>query len=476
MKNVSITDITLRLRGREAAAALGFKEKIDIVKALDRLQVNAIETAPLSGDKADILFLHTVAPLVGKRILTVPTGLDDASIEAAFEALRPAAHPRLDIQAPVSTVQMEYLCRKKPPLVLEAIGKAVAKAKSLGIETEVSLLDATRAERPFLASVLESVLAAGADVVTLCDSAGILLAGEMHAFVSGLLADVPGLSKTTLAVECSDALHMAGACAIACLSAGATQVKVATGAAGALPLRSFADIVRAKGRDLGLGCGLDMTACESLTATVEALLGRREAHGTAASAAPGHVPAHADEWSLSAKDSEADVAEAVRKLGYELSEDDLAKVFAEVRRIGERKDIGPKDLDAIVASAALQVPPTYALESFVITSGNLISSMATINLLRAGDAVRGSALGDGPIDAAFRSIENILGRHFDLDDFQIASVTEGREAVGSAVVRLLANGRLYSGKGVSTDIVGAAIRAYVNALNKICHEENGGAQ
>ena len=120
----------------------------------------------------------------------------------------------------------------------------------------------------------------------------------------------------------------------------------------------------------------------------------------------------------------------------------------------------------------MQVPPTYTLKSFVINSGNIITSMAHIILLKNGQEVQGFSMGDGPIDAAFLSIENIVGRHFELDDFQITAVTEGREAVGSGIVRLRSNGKLYSGKGVSTDVIGAGIRAYVDALNKICYEEN----
>ena len=89
-----------------------------------------------------------------------------------------------------------------------------------------------------------------------------------------------------------------------------------------------------------------------------------------------------------------------------------------------------------------------------------------------GEKMQGIMMGDGPIDAAFLSIENILGRHFELDDFQITAVTEGREAVGSGVVRLRSNGKLYSGKGISTDVIGAGIRAFIAALNKICYEEN----
>ena len=118
----------------------------------------------------------------------------------------------------------------------------------------------------------------------------------------------------------------------------------------------------------------------------------------------------------------------------------------------------------------MQVPSTYKLASYVVNNGNIISATANIELTKNGESLSGVAIGDGPIDAAFRAVEQIVGRHFELDDFQIQSVTQGREAVGSAIVKLRSDGKLYSGRGVSTDIIGASIYAYINALNKICFE------
>ena len=97
--------------------------------------------------------------------------------------------------------------------------------------------------------------------------------------------------------------------------------------------------------------------------------------------------------------------------------------------------------------------------------------MAHIKLNHHGTSSEGIALGDGPIDAAFLAIEQITHHHYELDDFQIRAVTEGREAMGETVVRLVSNGKLYSGRGISTDIVGSSIQAYMNALNKIAYEE-----
>ena len=154
----------------------------------------------------------------------------------------------------------------------------------------------------------------------------------------------------------------------------------------------------------------------------------------------------------------------------------LAAVVAFFCRIAAKKQtVGEKELDAIIASAALQVPPTYRLESYVINTGNTISASAQMKLTKNGQTLSGVSLGDGPVDAAFLAIESILGRHYELDDFQIQAVTEGREAMGESVVKLRSGGKLYSGRGISTDIIGASVHAYLNAINKIVYEEAANA-
>ena len=181
----------------------------------------------------------------------------------------------------------------------------------------------------------------------------------------------------------------------------------------------------------------------------------------------------ADETSihLDVKDTQEDIAVAVKKLGYDLSEEDEAKVYEEFVRVAEKKNVGAKELDAIVASVALQVPATYKLISYVINNGNIINSTAQFTLEKDGEQLQGICIGDGPVDASFLAIDQIVGHHYELDDFQIQSVTQGKEAMGSALVKLRNGSKLYSGNGISTDIMGASIRAYLNAVNKIVYEE-----
>jgi 2-isopropylmalate synthase len=276
-----------------------------------------------------------------------------------------------------------------------------------------------------------------------------------------------------LGVQCADGLSLAAAAALSAVEAGAGLVKTSTGGDGVLPLETIAGILRARGVELNLSSNIAMTELSRAAGQVRWMVSaKREAAsdfeaGTARGADEAVV--------LSSESSLSDISAAVQKLGYDLSEEDNAKVYAAFLRIADKKNVGEKELDAIVASAALQVPPTYTLESYVINSGNVITATAQVKLLKQGKTLPGFGVGDGPIDAAFLAIEQIIGHHYELDDFQIQAVTEGREAMGSALVRLREDGKLYSGKGISTDIIGASIHAYLNALNKIVYEEGARA-
>ena len=159
-------------------------------------------------------------------------------------------------------------------------------------------------------------------------------------------------------------------------------------------------------------------------------------------------------------------------LGYDLSEADCGNVYKALITVCEKRGtVGAKEFEALIASNAMQAPSTYHFESYTTTSSNLSKSMSQVTLKMGGEIICGVSSGDGPIDSAFRAIEQCIGYHYELDNFEVQSVTEGKEALGSALVRLRNNGKLYSGNGTSTDIVGASIRAYINAINKIVAEE-----
>ena len=472
MKHISVTDTTIRQAGKAAGYTLSFREKIELAKLLDRLGVSVIELHVVENPKIDSLLIKSVASAVKESAVCVPVALDPASVSLVWAALKEAKHPRIQVPAPVSAVQMEYLAGKKPAAMLEAIRQTVAAARAVCEDVEFLADDATRADPAFLAEALQAAIAAGASGVTVCDAAGNMLPDAFGSFVRGIYEAVPQTKDVRFGVSCSDALSMADACAVSAIAAGAGEIKTAAYCVDTANLAHLAKLLAAKAQDFGVVSTLQFTQMNRLLSQIAWMCqtGRSQLSpfDNGVQTSSGAV--------LTVHDTQEAVMKMAAALGYDLSEEDGAKVYEAFCRIAAKKQtVGEKELDAIIASAALQVPPTYRLESYVINTGNTISASAQMKLTKNGQTLSGVSLGDGPVDAAFLAIESILGRHYELDDFQIQAVTEGREAMGESVVKLRSGGKLYSGRGISTDIIGASVHAYLNAINKIVYEEAANA-
>ncbi len=457
MKKIFVTDFTLK-NAVSGDRKLSFRDKTNIAKCLDSVGVDAIELSTLKNLKEDAVVNRTIAGLVKNCTVKISVGLTEESLNEAFLSIKDAVDPCLRISVPVSTVQMEYLYHLKAPKMLEIVADMCAKAKAICEKVEFVAVDASRADREFLKEICVAAYNNGALAVTLCDDAGIMMPQEM----AKMVADVKSVCDIAVSVMPSNELNMAAANAVAAINAGADGVETCS-SDNWLQAGVLSDIIRKKGIDLGVESHLDATVIHR---NLEEMLNNASDNFKIA-ATP-----KTDENTISLNHSStlSDVSEAVRLLGYELSHADSGKVYEEFLRVSsKKKKIGVKEIEAIVASAAMQVPSTYHVESYVINSGNIITATANIQLSRDGELLTGTSTGDGPINAAFLAIEQIVGHHYELDDFQIQSVTEGHEAMGEALVKLRDGDKLYSGSGVSTDVIGASIRAYVNALNKIVY-------
>ena len=467
MRTIRISDITMKQSAE--GFALSFKEKIELAKLLDKLGTSVIELEGIHNARIDALRVKSIAAAVRDSVVAVPVELNHESVEKTWNALKLAKHPRLQVCAPVSSVQMEYLFHKKPDAMLAAIGQITAACQALCPDVEFVADDATRSDPAFLAQAITTAMNAGASTVTVCDTAGTMLPAEFSDFVDSLYAAVPNLKDITLGISCSDELSMADSCTIAAVIRGAGEVKAAAYPLGSASLANIAKIISARGDNFGGDTHVRVT---HLSRTISQIQWMCQTGRSKTSPFDNGVREEETGIYLTAHDDISAVLKAVERLGYDLSQEDGMKVYEAFQAIAAKKEqVSIKELDAIVASAAMQVPPAYVLDTYVINAGNTISATAHMKLQKNGATLEGVCVGDGPIDAAFLAIESITGRHYELDDFQIQAVTEGREAMGQTVVKLRSNGKLYSGRGISTDIVGASIRAYLSALNKIVYEE-----
>ena len=470
MKKIYIADMTLSNSGRDKKQSLSFKEKIEIAKHLDNSGVDVIELHGIEDTRTDTLFIRTVSTFAKNSVLSVPVGIDENAAEAAAEALSGAVKSRLRVCVPVSTVQMEYFFRMKPAAVLEYIKKNVSKCASFSRDVEFRALDATRAETEFLADCVRSAIASGATVITLCDNAATMMPDTFRSFLSEFSKAVPEISTVRLGILCENKYDMALSSAMMAISAGASEIKVSVGDDSLPSLETASQILRDCGDKYGISSGIKYTEILRHTKQIDWIKNARISGNTPFDSGTS-LPNGDSEIYLTAADDISSVTSAVIKLGYDLSEEDNTKVYEAFKKVAETKDVSFKELEAIVASESLQVPPTYRLISYLINSSNVTSPMAHVKLEKNGRELQGVCVGNGPIDSAFLAIEQIVGHHYELDDFQIQAVTEGRQSLGSALIRLRAGGKIYSGNGISTDIIGASISAYLSAVNKIAYEE-----
>lgn len=462
MKTLRIDDRTLCI----TEAYSSFREKLETARLLIRTGIDTLELPAVSDPVTDSLLVRTISAFAKDCRISVATGLNEEGIRNAVSALSAAAHPVLRVEVPLSAGMMEYVCHVKSPKMGEYITGLISKAKAEGFEVEFYAEDATRAEKDFLLDMLETACKAGASSVTVSDLVG-LLPDEIAALAADCATRLAAYS-VQIGVSCSNRNGLATASAVLSVKDGSCPELsiVKTSVSEELTsLETFGDILKNRGNDNDLRSALHYTELKRLTARIAWILGGRRPEKAAV------LPEDDGIFQLDEHADANDVAAAVSRLGYDLSDDDMSKVIEEFRRVVVNKKVSAKDLEAIVASTALQVPPTYTLVDYVINSANIFPASAQITLLKSGEVLRGISIGDGPIDAAILAIEQIIGRTFEMDDFRIQSVTEGKEAVGNALVRLRSAGKLYSGNGISTDIIGAGIRAYINAVNKIVYGE-----
>lgn len=456
---VIICDETLRENGINKSLEMSFKEKLELAKQLDLLNVDIIGVGPVADEKTDSILFRTICSFATNSTISCSAVATKKSVDLAYAAIRNAENKILSIEFPSTVMQMEYMYHKKPEAMIETIKELVSYAKSLNVKVEAVMVDATRAEKAYIVNAVKAAMEVDADYIAIMDTASVMIPAEFKNFVQ----DIKNETKATnLGIGCSDELSFATATVFETVNE-VSYVKTSV-FGGSLP--KFGDVCQVI-KSLGFKKDLEMNVNYTKFKDVVGSFNK----GIESFVQTRNQELNDDLNDLDSNMTIEELNETLAKLGYVLSVADQNSVYEMFKMVAEKKGaIKLKELDVIVANVAMQVPQTFELDSYVINSGNKIKSTASIALVKNGETLYGLSHGDGPIDAAFKAIESILGSNYELDDFQIKSTTAGAESMGEALVKLRYNGQLYSGRGISTDINGASIRAYIQAVNKIAYE------
>ncbi|MDR3243111.1 MAG: 2-isopropylmalate synthase [Clostridiales Family XIII bacterium] len=499
---VKIFDTTLRDGEQSPGCSMNLKEKVEVARQLERMKVDVIEAGFAVSSPGDFTSVKTIAETVRDSVVASLARTTEKDIERAWEALRGAVSPRIHIFLATSPLHMEYKLRMKPDEVYELAVAMTAYAKKYCGDVEFSAEDATRSDLRFLARVVEGVIKAGATTVNLPDTVGYTTPDEHYSFFTAMKERAPSMEKITISAHCHNDLGLGVANSLAAVKAGVSQVECTINGIGeragnaameeiVMALHTRKDVFHEETRIVTS----EITRASSLLSRItgvkvqpnKAIVGENafahesgiHQHGVMKHRAtyeimtPESVGLGKSSMVLGKHSGKHAFRDRVKTLGYELNDAEMEIAFEKFKILADKKKtVYDKDIEALVAKEAVQVPRTYRLESFVINSGNTITSTAVIRMIKDKKSIEKVSRGEGPIDAAFKAIEKIIGRPLSLDDYQLNSVTEGEDALGDALVKIKGgDGTVFAGRGLSTDVIEASVSACINAVNKMIYAE-----
>ncbi len=505
---VVVFDTTLRDGEQSPGAALNINEKVEIAHALEELGIDIIEAGFPISSPGDFRAVQRISREIRGCVVCGLTRANAQDIDAAAEALRDAARPRIHTGLGVSEVHIRYKLRTTPEEALERGVEAVRYAKKSVEDVQYYTEDAGRAQPEYLYRVLEAVIAAGATVVNIPDTTGYTSPDEFGALIRGILNHVPNVDKAIVSVHCHNDLGMATANSLAGVRNGARQVEVTVNGigerAGNTSLEEVVMALKTR-RDLfGLETGIDTRRIYPVSRLVSQLSGipvqpNKAIVGANAFAHssgihqdgvlkerttyeiinPRDVGVPDSEIVLSARSGRSGLRHRLAELGYGLDQEQFEKVYERFLTVADKKKtVDTRDLEAIVADEVqMFFAETYHLEHVQVSCGDHSIPTATVCIRGPDGQISCDAdHGTGPVDAVYRAINRVIGEPNELIEFSVQAVTEGIDAVGRVTIRIQAdepvreNGyerRVFSGRGSDTDIVVASAKAYMFALNRL---------
>ena len=494
-----IFDTTLRDGEQSPGASMNKDEKVRIARSLERMAVDVIEAGFPIASPGDFESVQAVARAVKDSTVCGLARALDRDIDRAGEALKDAASARIHTFIATSPIHMKMKLRMEPDQVVEQAVKAVTRARKYTDDVEFSPEDAGRSELDFLCRVLEAVIDAGATTVNIPDTVGYNLPHQFGDLIRQLIERVPNSDKAVFSVHCHNDLGLAVANSLSSVLNGARQVECTISGlgerAGNASLEEVVMAVRTRRDIFSCDTRLDTTQivpCSRLVAGITGFAVQPNKAIVGANAFAHESGIHQDGvlksretyeimraqdvgWSdnrivLGKHSGRNALRSRLEELGISFdSEEALNEAFTRFKNLADKKhEIFDEDLQALVTEASLDaVNEHYKLVSLRVCSETGETPNANVTLSIDGEEHTASAPGGGPVDAAFKAIEEIVDSGTCLQLYSVSNITSGTDSQGEVTVRLERAGHIVNGQGADTDIVIASARAYINALNKL---------
>jgi 2-isopropylmalate synthase len=497
MRMIRIFDTTLRDGEQSPGASMNVQEKLTVAKQLAKLGVDVIEAGFAFSSPGDFEAIKTIGNEVSGPVICSLARAREQDIKTAWEALKDAPKRRIHTFHSTSDIHLKHQFRVSREEALKRSVEMVKLARSLVEDVEFSPMDATRTDISYLCEVVEAVIEAGAATVNIPDTVGYSIPSEFGAMIKTIHERVKNIKKAVIAVHCHNDLGLATANSLAAVLNGAGQIECTINGIGeragncsmeevVMALRTRRDLFNA---DTKINTEEIMRSSRIVTKITgisvqpnKAIVGANAfAHesgihqdgllkekSTYEIIRPESIGLHSTKFVLGKHSGRHAFKTRLKELGYVLADEELNRTFERFKKLADqKKDIFDEDIEALISEDVTKVPEVYSLVDLHIISGINQKPTAAMRLRVGEDITDRIEHGDGPVDATYKAISAITNTKSKLLKFEVKGITGGTDAMGEVVVSLEEDDRTARGLGADTDIIVAAAKAYINALNKL---------
>ncbi len=499
---IYIFDTTLRDGEQSPGASLDEKGKLEIAKQLAELRVDILEAGFPVASPGDAAAVKRIAKEVKGPTICALARTIQKDMDVALEALKPAAHKRLHVFIATSEIHRRFKLNKAKDEILRIAASSVQYARKHIDEIEFSPEDASRTEPAFLYQVLEAVIDAGARILNIPDTVGYTTPFEFGELIRGIFQNVPNIDEAMISVHCHNDLGLAVANSLAAIRSGARQVECTVNGIGeragnaameeiVMALDTRKDIFENKhtnirrdqicktSRLVSILTGMTVQANKAVVGrnafTHESGIhqdGLLKLRKTYEIMRPEDVGFGETQLVLGKHSGRHALENRLSKLGYALKPKELDIVFGDFKALADKKkEVFDDDLVALVEKEIVATPKTYALVFLGVVAETGKDPVVTLKIQSKSKFLSAKGTGSGPVDAAYKIIDRLIKRKTRLLDYQIRSVTVGKDAQGEVSVKVEgARDEVIIGRGLSTDVIEASVKAYLDAINKILYK------
>ncbi len=500
LNKIKIFDTTLRDGEQAAGVAFNPQEKLKIARQLEQLGIDVIEAGFPIASAGDFSAVELISKKIKKPIICGLARAKKEDIEVCWKAIQYAKRPRIHTFIMTSDIQIKHQLKKTTDEVIDIAQRSVRLAKRFCEDVEFSAMDASRTERDYLVKIFTAAIDAGATTINVPDTVGYILPEEFGKLISYLISNIPNINKTVVSVHCHNDLGLASANALSAIISGARQIECTINGigerAGNTSLEEVVMAIKVRQENLNFKTDIETTQIIKTSRLVSDLTGIKvqankaivgknafahqsgihqdgilKERSTYEIMKPETIGLSSSRIVLGKLSGRHAFRKRLENLGFYLREQEIEKAFIRFKDLADKKkEVSDEDLIAIMSDEVLAIPEMYKLEYFHISSGNKTIPTATVRLKKEKKVKETAATGDGPVDAACRAINKIAEVEPTLLEYNLKAVTGGTEALGEVTVKVKKDDIIFVGRGTSTDVIEASIKAYLNAINKLVYK------